>query len=55
MSIGVVERIESISNIYEGVEEYIDLWIIGISRISGRFLLGNQFIYIYIYIYIYIN
>ena len=34
----VVERIKSRSNIYEGMEKYIDLWVIERSLIRDRFL-----------------
>ena len=34
----VVERIKSRSNIYEGMEKYIDLWVIERSIIRDRFI-----------------
>ena len=40
----VVERIKSRSNIYEGVEEYINVWVIERSRIRDRFYRGTSLV-----------
>ena len=39
----VVIRIKSKSNIYEGLDEYIDFWIREMSQIINHFVIEDQF------------